>query len=531
MAIYKNAEPTPDILWTYFIERVRQNLHLSLCFSPVGVKFRTRAQAFPGLVNGCTIDWFLPWPETALSDVATAYIGKFKELKGDADVRTKVIKHMAYVHSRMATCCEDYFERYRRNVYVTPKSYLGFIEEYQKVYVKKLEQISVLADSINVGLDKLLEAGADVEKMKIELKDKEKTLVVAQEKSAVLLQEITASTAKAEKKKAEVQAVKDTLAGEAEGIGSQKGSPSYGTPSLSGVLEAHASADAEMPVLAQLLAQDASESATFAGLEEDDATMEMTMAVGGILSKADDVPPLLPPSADTAPQPPSADDTLGGEEDDATMEMTTAVGGILGGQTATTPKLPTPQPPSPPADDNDDDAMDMTGAYDAAGSATPDWLRDATVHLAGLAPDPRKSLGGHSRKSLGGESRKSLGGDARKSLGGDARKSLGGDARKSLGGLQPATEVVEDASPPVPQSRASRKSVGSRVSFGGVLSTQPPPPPESEPVSEPAPEPEPVAAPRLSMGGASRRFSFGGNKLLEVGAKVLARFRNKPGGR
>ena len=60
--------------------------------------------------------------------------------------------------------------------------------------------------------------------MKIELKEKEKTLVVAQEKSAVLLQEITASTAKAEKKKAEVQAVKDTLAGEAEVIGEQKDS-------------------------------------------------------------------------------------------------------------------------------------------------------------------------------------------------------------------------------------------------------------------------------------------------------------------
>jgi len=224
MAIHKNAEPTPDLLWSFFIDRVRQNLHLSLCFSPVGVKFRDRAQAFPGLVNGCTIDWFLPWPEEALSDVATAYIGNFKELKGDADVRQKVIKHMAYVHSQMASSCEQYFERYRRNVYVTPKSYLGFIEEYKKVYVKKLEQISVLADSINVGLEKLLEAAADVEKMKIELKDKEKTLVVAQEKSAVLLQEITASTAKAEKKKAEVQAVKDTLAGEAEVISSQKDS-------------------------------------------------------------------------------------------------------------------------------------------------------------------------------------------------------------------------------------------------------------------------------------------------------------------
>lgn len=157
LQIYKNAEPTPDLLWTFFIERVRQNLHLSLCFSPVGVKFRTRAQQFPGLVNGCTIDWFLPWPEQALSDVATAYIGKFKELRGDAEVRSRLIKHMAYVHSRMAPNCVDYFERYRRNVYVTPKSYLGFIDEYQKVYVKKLEHISVLADSINVGLEKLLE--------------------------------------------------------------------------------------------------------------------------------------------------------------------------------------------------------------------------------------------------------------------------------------------------------------------------------------------------------------------------------------
>ena len=69
---FKGSEPTGDQLWAYFIERVRANLHLSLCFSPVGVKFRNRAQAFPGLINGCTIDWFLPWPEQALSDVATA---------------------------------------------------------------------------------------------------------------------------------------------------------------------------------------------------------------------------------------------------------------------------------------------------------------------------------------------------------------------------------------------------------------------------------------------------------------------------
>ena len=100
-SIFKGSEPTQDDLWAFFIERVRSNLHLSLCFSPVGPKFRSRAQAFPGLINGCTIDWFMPWPETALSDVATSIIGNFDRLKGDADVKDRLIRHMASVHDQV----------------------------------------------------------------------------------------------------------------------------------------------------------------------------------------------------------------------------------------------------------------------------------------------------------------------------------------------------------------------------------------------------------------------------------------------
>merc|ERR1719424_1273203 len=154
-AMYKGSEPTTDDLWAFFIERVRSNLHLSLCFSPVGVKFSQRAQQFPGLINGCTIDWFLTWPEEALTDVATAFIGGFTRLVGEAATKGKVIKHMAAVHSGMTGACEDFFDRYRRKTYVTPKSFLGFIEEYKGVYVKKLETVQVLAESINTGLEKL----------------------------------------------------------------------------------------------------------------------------------------------------------------------------------------------------------------------------------------------------------------------------------------------------------------------------------------------------------------------------------------
>lgn len=43
---------------------------MAMCFSPVGENFRQRARKFPALVNCTVIDWFQPWPLTALLSVA-----------------------------------------------------------------------------------------------------------------------------------------------------------------------------------------------------------------------------------------------------------------------------------------------------------------------------------------------------------------------------------------------------------------------------------------------------------------------------
>lgn len=51
-----------DNCWKFFLDRVRRNLHMALCFSPVGESFRNRAKKFPALINSTVIDWFHPWP-------------------------------------------------------------------------------------------------------------------------------------------------------------------------------------------------------------------------------------------------------------------------------------------------------------------------------------------------------------------------------------------------------------------------------------------------------------------------------------
>ena len=45
------------------VTQVRRNLHVVLCFSPVGEKFQVRARQFPALVSCLTYDYFHTWPQ------------------------------------------------------------------------------------------------------------------------------------------------------------------------------------------------------------------------------------------------------------------------------------------------------------------------------------------------------------------------------------------------------------------------------------------------------------------------------------
>ena len=53
-----NVDASPLAMYNFFVERIRQNLHIVLTMSPIGDTFRNRLRKFPSLINCCTIDWF-----------------------------------------------------------------------------------------------------------------------------------------------------------------------------------------------------------------------------------------------------------------------------------------------------------------------------------------------------------------------------------------------------------------------------------------------------------------------------------------
>lgn len=203
----KGDDPSTLELWTFFINRVRDCLHMVLAFSPVGNKFRERARKFPSLFSQCTIDWFLPWPEEALVSVSQKFLNSFK-IECNKETKSQLEKHMGKVHDLVTEVCGDYFQRMRRYVYVTPKSYLSFIDQYKIVYKAKFDGIDKDDMNIRNGLDKLKEASEGVEELKIDLKKEEVKLKEASEVTDKLLKELEVENRKAKIKEEEVLGVK-----------------------------------------------------------------------------------------------------------------------------------------------------------------------------------------------------------------------------------------------------------------------------------------------------------------------------------
>jgi dynein heavy chain len=128
---------TPEACWEFFLAKARRLLHVVLCFSPVGEKFRVRARQFPALVNCTQLDWFHPWPREALVSVARRFLADVPGLDGTAGLRDALAEHTASAHAAVGDAAVGFLKAARRPTYTTPKSYLELISLYKHLLAAK----------------------------------------------------------------------------------------------------------------------------------------------------------------------------------------------------------------------------------------------------------------------------------------------------------------------------------------------------------------------------------------------------------
>jgi len=141
---------TPDSLFEYFQDKARKNLHIALCFSPVGDAFRFRARKFPGIISCTQMDWFHEWPRDALIGVAGRFISDIEF--PNEELRDFIAEHMANVHQSINSANVDFYEMERRHNYTTPTSFLELINFYKHLLQKKRDKITDQINRLVIGL-------------------------------------------------------------------------------------------------------------------------------------------------------------------------------------------------------------------------------------------------------------------------------------------------------------------------------------------------------------------------------------------
>jgi len=157
----------PAGLYDYFISMVRKNLHVVLCFSPIGDAFRNRCLKFPALVNCTTIDWFQPWPEEALASVALRFVADMD--LGTEEIKAGITLFFPRSFSTVNEAAKEFKAKENRTVFTTPKSYLELLAGYEKLLAAKRLENDTASFRLSNGVAKLKECGDSVDALKADL--------------------------------------------------------------------------------------------------------------------------------------------------------------------------------------------------------------------------------------------------------------------------------------------------------------------------------------------------------------------------
>ena len=211
-------QDTADNCWDFFIEKVRKNLHLVLCFSPVGDAFRIRARQFPALVNDTVYDYFMGWSQEALMMVANRFLKDVEAITSVEGLQETVALHMSYVHTSVESASIDFFNSERRYNYTTPKSFLDLIALYKSMLGSKKNDIRILKERLENGLEKMNSAAEQVAELQENLV---KDMIIVEAKKAAtddLIVVVGKETAIAEDQKAAAAIEEDKCSAIAEEV-------------------------------------------------------------------------------------------------------------------------------------------------------------------------------------------------------------------------------------------------------------------------------------------------------------------------
>uniref|UniRef100_A0A915PL62 Cytoplasmic dynein 2 heavy chain 1 n=1 Tax=Setaria digitata TaxID=48799 RepID=A0A915PL62_9BILA len=193
-------------LYSYFVMKVKANLHIVLILNVDDANFTTKCSSNPSLYKECSIIWNETWNKEALSQLSELVLSR-NNIKVSNDILIAFGQIYYHCPPKIAP----------------PAKYLRFIENYIYILNKKRSAIETRSNRLKAGIGKLTEARESVSKMQKKAAKKRKLLAEKQADADMALKAISQSMTNANYQRSDMEQLKLATAKENERIEKQKG--------------------------------------------------------------------------------------------------------------------------------------------------------------------------------------------------------------------------------------------------------------------------------------------------------------------
>ena len=179
---------TREQLWDFFVVRTQAELHVVMCFSPVGDVLRTRLRVFPALANCCSIDHFGSWPAEGLVSLGKHFLEQVPDIP--PNIREKVVNSMVQIHTTTREAATAYQVSTGHALHVTPTAFLEILASFKSLFEIKTAQAANLQRRYTVGIEQLKTTEQSVGAMQSLLEVQQPNLVRMKEETTALIAHI-----------------------------------------------------------------------------------------------------------------------------------------------------------------------------------------------------------------------------------------------------------------------------------------------------------------------------------------------------
>jgi dynein heavy chain len=205
-AMKKDGIPVPATieLSKLVARRVMDKLHIIVSLAPDGISFSERMRLYPALGSWCTIDWYHPWTEGALLDVASRHLKapdrpatEEQPDEHDEDASSDILStHMDVVCKLCVMMTKrvnwQIQQMAQTKLEITPKFFVELLKLFKTMIIDRNDKLNTNLARLHGGLDKLHSCNRMVESLHAELEELQPQIAEMTEETITLVGHLAA---------------------------------------------------------------------------------------------------------------------------------------------------------------------------------------------------------------------------------------------------------------------------------------------------------------------------------------------------